>query len=260
MPDSLAEERTGNTLPYVLVAPNGARRGCEDHPALPVTIDQIVATASACHAAGANGIHLHVRDREGKHTLDAGLYLETIAELRRALPQMDVQITTESAGIFDVQAQLDCLQLVHPEWASISVREVARAPDLAPKIYALCAEQGTRVQHILYDAADAMLLARWQGSGIVGSDQIDRLLVLGRYATAQESAPDDLDAFPELPTPWMVCAFGRQEHLCLQNAAERGGDVRVGFENSLTRADGATWADNAASVAALIGLLKGTAE
>ncbi len=257
MPDSFSDR---TELTYVLVAPNGARRGHKDHREIPVSIDEIVENARACHTAGADGIHLHVRDKMGGHSLDAGLYREAIAELRRAAPQMDVQITTESAGVFDVQAQFDCLHRVHPEWASISVREIARTPELAPKVYALCEEQGTRVQHILYDAKDAELLTHWQASGVVGGDQVDRLLVLGRYSTTQESTPDDLDAFPECPDRWMVCAFGAQEHLCLQRAAQRGGDVRVGFENSLTRSDGTAWEDNAASVTALIALLKGTAK
>ncbi len=244
--------------PYVLVAPNGARRGHGDHPALPITMDEIVKAAEKCHRAGARGLHLHVRDQTGQHSLDAGLYCETIAELSSAVPDMDIQITTEAAGVFDVQAQFNCLQNVCPDWASISVREIARSPELAPKIYSLCAEQGTRIQHILYDAADVELLTRWQAEGVVNSDQVERLLVLGRYATAQESRPNDLDMFPHSADPWMVCAFGRQEHACLQKAAQLGGDVRVGFENSLAGPDGQAWADNAASVAALIDLLKRT--
>ncbi|WP_170367025.1 3-keto-5-aminohexanoate cleavage protein [Ruegeria arenilitoris] len=246
-----------SSLPYVLVAPNGARRSHADHPALPVSTGEIVETAVACHAAGANGLHLHVRDGHGAHSLDAGRYREAMAELAGTVPTMDVQITTEAAGIYDVSAQLECLQQVAPKWASISVREIARAPDLAPRVYALCAEQGTRVQHILYGSTDADLLERWQSDGIVRREQEDRLLVLGRYATGQESEPADLEAFPAARTPWMVCAFGRLEHACLAAAAARGGDVRVGFENSLTNSDGTRWTDNATSVAALIALLKG---
>lgn len=248
----------GSLDPYVLVAPNGARRGAADHAALPVSIDQIVEAARMCHLAGAQGLHLHVRDDLGAHSLDAGRYLETIAELTRVVPDMDVQITTEAAGVFDVAAQLDCLQRVQPEWASISVREIARQPELAPRLYALCEEQKTRVQHILYDAEDAELLTRWREAGIVKAEQSDRLLVLGRYATGQQSTPEDLNIFPSDTSRWMVCAFGAQEHACLYEAARRGADVRVGFENSLTAPDGQQWADNAASVAALMAGLKGT--
>ncbi len=249
--------RTDDLTPYILVAPNGARRGSSDHPALPVSTAQIVATARACRDVGAQGLHLHVRDDLGAHSLDAGRYNEVISELQHTAPGMDIQITTEAAGIFDVEAQYACLRNVQPEWASISVREIARNPDLAPRVYALCEDQGTRVQHILYDAEDVDLLTRWQNLGVVRPDQIDRLLVLGRYAEGQDTTPQELDRFPSDASPWMVCAFGSQEHACLSEAAMRGADVRVGFENSLTAPDGQQWADNAASVAALVARIKG---
>ncbi|WP_051927384.1 3-keto-5-aminohexanoate cleavage protein [Ruegeria halocynthiae] len=249
-------QRVTAQSPYVLVAPNGARRGRADHSEIPVSIGQIVETARVCFKAGAGGIHLHVRDGNGQHSLDAGLYQEAMAELRQVVPDMDIQITTEAAGVFDVPAQIACVQNVRPEWASISVREVARSPELAGQIYGLCADQGTRVQHILYDADDAALLARWYEVGIVRKEQTDRLLVLGRYATGQESNPQDMDQFPADASRWMVCAFGTQEHACLEQAARRGGDVRVGFENSLTDRNGNAWDSNAASVSALIASLE----
>ena len=50
----------------------------------------------------------------------------------------------------------------------------------------------------------------------------------------------------------MLCAFGPREHACLVHAARLGGNLRVGFENSLVDATGSPHADNAASVASLI--------
>ena len=247
------------TRPFVMVAPNGARRGKADHPALPVTFPETVETAMACHRAGADGLHLHVRDAEGVHSLDPGRYREALSELARAVPDMAVQITTESAGIYDVPAQLATLRAVAPEWASISVREIARTPDLVDTVYGTCADNGTRVQHILYDASDAALLQDWQARGLVRAGQDDVILVLGRYATGQQSRPEDiaplLQSIPE-GAPWMLCAFGASEHACLSEAAHLGGACRVGFENSLTAADGRQHSDNAASVAALISQLE----
>ncbi|WP_367648694.1 3-keto-5-aminohexanoate cleavage protein [Ruegeria arenilitoris] len=245
------------TGPYILVAPNGARRRLTDHPAIPISMDQIVSTAKACYDAGARGLHLHVRDDYGRHSLDAGRYLETISELQQNVPAMDVQITTEAGGMYDVEAQYLCLSEVKPKWASISVREVAKNPELAARIYSLCEDQGTRVQHILYDAADTDLLIEWQTECVVKPSQVDRLLVLGRYSLDRNSVPEDIEKFPIDTSPWMVCAFGSQEHTCLVNAALRGADVRVGFENSLTMETGQQWVDNAASVAALVAQIKG---
>lgn len=246
--------------PYILVAPNGARRTHADHPALPVTVPEIVETAQACFQAGAQGLHLHVRDQGARHSLSADLYQEAMSALRSDIPEIAIQITTEAAGIFDTEAQFECLRRTRPDWASISVREVARAPEQADAIYGFSADHGVRVQHILYNPSDAEQLQRWQDQGIVRPTQNEVLLVLGRYAEGQLSTPDDLRRFLAAYTPparWMVCAFGPAEHDCLELAAQLGGDVRVGFENSLTNGDGQIWPDNASSVAALISRLKG---
>ena len=244
--------------PLIMVAPNGARRTQADHPALPVSLAETIATARACHRAGADALHLHIRDDTGGHSLDPGRYREALSELARTLPNMTVQITTESANIYDVPAQLRTLTQVAPKWASVSIREIARAPDLADAVYGACAHNDTRVQHILYDANDAALLRDWQSRGIVRADQGDVILVLGRYATGQTSAPQEVaalrDTIPQRAN-WMLCAFGATEHACLLRAAQLGGDIRVGFENSLYAADGTLHPDNAASVATLIARL-----
>jgi uncharacterized protein (DUF849 family) len=141
-----------------------------------------------------------------------------------------------------------------PAWASISVREIAREPNLADSIYGCCAEQGTEVQHILYDVSDITLLNKWQHEGIVRTSQNSVIFVLGRHSEGRTSSPADLTPLLNaMPTrsQWMVCAFGPREHECLIEAARLGGNLRVGFENSLQDTDGNIWSDNSASVAAL---------
>ena len=75
-------------LPRLMVAPNGARKVKKDHPAVPLTISETVATAKSCYEAGAGAIHLHVRDKDGQHVLDAGLYKEALNELEHQVPKM----------------------------------------------------------------------------------------------------------------------------------------------------------------------------
>jgi len=242
------------TKPLIMVAPNGAHLSKQDHPELSITISETITAAQKCFEAGATALHLHVRDHNGVHSLDAGLYREAITEMGNQLPAMRVQITTEAAGMFSVEEQLDCLNQVKPDWASISVKEIARAPELASSVYAACEEMGTEVQHILYDVNDAALLQEWQRKGIIRKEQNSVLLVLGRYSKNQISSPKEIQPFlSALPTSnrWMLCAFGATEHACLKYAVSLGGDCRVGFENSRTNSSGMDWPDNAASVSAL---------
>ena len=67
----------------VMVSPTGARLTKADHPALPMSLDEIVEATVASAKVGANALHLHVRDADGAHSIDAGLYREALAAIRR---------------------------------------------------------------------------------------------------------------------------------------------------------------------------------
>ena len=237
----------------IMVSPTGARLTKTDHPAVPITIPEIVAATRECATAGAEALHLHIRDREGRHSLDAGLYAEALAAIDEALPGYPVQITTESAGRYGPDDQCNLLEKLVPKWASISLREVAQDHALARRIYAICQDNGTVVQHIVYTAEDANTLRMWQAEGGLGADE-SVILVLGSYAAGRAAQPTDLRALLRSLPPvnrWMVCAFGPSEHACLRHAAQLGGDLRVGFENSTTNSHGAPWPDVQSSVRAL---------
>jgi len=244
-------------LPRLMVAPTGARRGKADHPALPLTLPEIVETARDCHHAGADGLHLHLRDAEGRHLLDAGAYREALAELRRAVPGMAVQVTTEAAGAYAPPHQRAVALGAGADLVSVALREMAAEETEAPGFYAACAEQGIAVQHILYDAGDFDLLARLVPEGLRDAPGLQLIFVLGRYSAGQESDARDLGPFLDrlaaraVPADWALCAFGRAETECLRAAHAAGGKLRVGFENSLWHADGRVARDNAGRVRAV---------
>ncbi|MGB0901494.1 3-keto-5-aminohexanoate cleavage protein [Halocynthiibacter sp.] len=233
----------------VTVAPNGARRTKKDHPALPMTTAEIAETARLCFAAGAGEIHLHVRDDDGRHSLDTGRYQDAMAAVAQSAPGMAIQITTETAGIYDVTAQFNCLQQLTPAAASVSVREMARDEDTARRLYRFAHEAGTKLQHILYNKDDIAQLAHWMDQGVVPSDMGTAIFVLGQYIPAVHATPADLDVFltasHALDLDWTICAFGPNELACARAALQTGGNLRVGFENNLHLPDGTLARDNA---------------
>lgn len=239
----------------LMVAPNGARKTRADHPALPITPAELADTARACEAAGATALHLHVRDSEGRHTLDAGAYRAALDAVR-AVSGLRLQITTEAAGIFDVAAQIDCLRAGLAPEASVALREIERAPARLAEAYRVAEAAGTRVQHILYAPEDLTRLIAHLDAGTIPATYDSVLFVLGRYSAGQLSAPEDLDPFldtlGQTPLTWAVCAFGPREQACLLHALYRGGNVRIGFENNHTAPDGAPFEDNAAAVTSLV--------
>ena len=221
--------------PMVIAAPNGARRGKAEHANLPISIAEIAAEAALCQRAGAAVLHLHVRDGNGAHSLDAGLYRAASEAIAEAAPGMLVQITTEAAGLFDLPAQIACVEAVRPNAVSVAWREFAPEENAeARRFYAWAADEGIHVQHILYSPED---IARFTAFGF--KDQ-SVLLVLGKYAGVEarvDELPAYLDALGEVHD-WCVCAFGKAEHAVVSAAIAAGGHARVGFENNLCRQDG----------------------
>ncbi len=243
-------------LPRLMVAPNGARLGKADHPAIPVTLDEITQTARDCHTAGAGGLHLHLRDAQGKHILDAGLYREAIAELGHAVPDMAIQITTEAVGLYSSDHQRSVALSSGAKLVSTSIREVMTDTDVttAVRFFQAARDAGISVQYILYDLEDLELLRTVMPRDMFRPPELQVLFVLGRYSTNRDSSPADLEPFltwkdnNNWPADWAVCAFGKGETACLEAAFARGGKMRVGFENSVWCRDGSRARNNAQRV------------
>ena len=240
----------------VMVAPNGARLTKADHPAVPLTPAELARTAAECAEAGAAAIHLHVRDADGRHTLDAEPYRDALAAVRQAVGERLVcQITTEAAGRYGPEPMMAVVRDLRPDWVSVAVREIAPTPHDEPaaaRFFAWMRDAGIVPQFIVHEPTDALRLAQWRRRGLVPFRPAFLQIVLGRYGTGRPGRPRDLLRFLNAIDPddhWMVCAFGRADAACALTAATLGGHSRVGFENNVMRADGSVAASNAELVA-----------
>ncbi len=255
---SAADPAPGWTPLIITVAPNGARKTKADHPALPLTPEEIAETAEACLAAGAAMIHLHVRDAEGGHTLSVDAYREAIAALReRVGERLIIQVTSEAVGIYEPEQQMDMVRELRPEAVSLALRELLREGGDESRFTDFVhwlVEATVMPQWILYSAGDVKRFQDLRDRGIIPDGNGVRLYVLGRYSAGQRSEPEDLLPFLAEASgsdPWAVCAFGPKEAAAALTAAAVGGHARVGFENNLQLPDGGVAPDNAASVAAV---------
>ena len=244
------------TEPLIItVAPNGAYKQAGDHAAVPLTAASLASTAKSCLDAGAAMLHLHIRDAQGRHSLDVQGYRDALQAVKSAVGDaMVLQVTSEAARVYQAPEQIAMVQALRPEAVSVSVRELDQ-PAIGEAglsaFFGWLARERVMTQVILYDVAD---LLRWQDlrqRGVIPEAPWFLLFVLGRYSAGQTSNPRDLVPFVHAhtgPEPWAVCAFGATEHACVTAAAALGGHVRVGFENNLQLKDSQTAPDNAALV------------
>ncbi|MDQ6621464.1 MAG: 3-keto-5-aminohexanoate cleavage protein [Pseudomonadota bacterium] len=246
----------------IAVAPNGARRTRADHPRLPLTPTELAACAQECLAAGASMMHLHVREPDGRHSLDPDRYAEAITTIRQRLgDDIILQVTTESGGRYAPHEQIQAIEELRPEAVSIAIRELFSEPSMETTVTAFLhalAARRTLVQYILYGIEDLRRCIALHAAGVIPQRRPSVLLVLGSYRDHRDATPAELMSLvPHLPQEWSwsTCAFGPSELRCVVTAALLGGHIRVGFENNLQLPWGETAPNNGALVQASVAAL-----
>jgi uncharacterized protein (DUF849 family) len=236
-------------------APNGARRGKEDHEALPITPGELAACAESVTDAGASMLHLHVRDEDGKHSLDPDRYRAAISSIRdRVGDRLILQITTETCGMYSPAQQMEAVRELKPEAVSLALKELcpnAESEASAAEFFAWLNAEGVMPQYILYSAEDVTRFTDLRQRGVIPDAWPFVLLVLGRYSDSLTGDPGLLEGYVEglqQDVTWMVCCFGQTENNAVAEATRLHGHARVGFENNLMLPDSSVAPDNASLV------------
>lgn len=237
----------------IMAAPNGARRSKADHPALPISASDLAECAQQLVDAGVSVLHLHVRDAEGRHTLDPARYREAIRAIRRQVgSSLVLQATTEAVGRYTHKEQVACVRELEPEAVSLALRELC--PDEASeaeagRFFEWLVRERIWPQYILYTPEEVRRFDALRRRGLFAEEAPFCLFVLGRYSDRLEGDPGELDAMLSVADcsrfPWAVCCFGQYELDAMLAATRVGGHVRIGFENNLVLSSGQPARNNA---------------
>lgn len=104
----------------ITVATTGAWPGKKDNPNVPLTPAEIAEDVYTCWKAGAAIAHLHMRDDEGKGTMDATKFRKTVTLLRSKHPDCDIILNLTTSGDLNATDETRQLHLkdIRPEMAS----------------------------------------------------------------------------------------------------------------------------------------------
>jgi 3-keto-5-aminohexanoate cleavage enzyme len=249
---------TGATL--ITVAPTGAEVEKAKVPALPVTLAELVATATECESVGASVIHVHIRDDEARPTLDVGRLRETVAALREAT-DLVVQLSTGGAVTDPESARLAVLEAA-PEMASCTMGTVNFGDDVFLNRWEFIVELHTRMQergivpeYEIFDlghlAAMERLLDRY-GLPAGGHVHVDLVMgVPGGMPGTTDALVACVNAMRNLPagTTFSATGIGRATLPVMLASLSAGGHLRVGMEDTITYAKGQPVESNAQLVA-----------
>lgn len=226
----------------ITVAPTGAESPKEAHPALPTTLDELVATARACEAAGAAMIHIHIRDGEGRPTLDLARLTDTVAGVREAT-DLIVQLST-GGSVRDAFADRLAVLEAGPDSCSLTTGTVNFGDEVFANPWPFVAELYQRTQAVgilpefeLFELGhvDAMnRLLDTYGPPAGGHVHADFVLgVPGGMPGAAQALVAGVAMLPVGAT-WSATGIGRTTLPVMLAALSLGGNLRVGMEDTLS--------------------------
>ena len=93
-------------MTFLEAAINGARSPA-DHSGLPATPAEQARTVAACRDQGADAVHAHVRDDQGRETLAAEAVGALMRAVRATAPALPVGVSTGAWIVPDPDARAD---------------------------------------------------------------------------------------------------------------------------------------------------------
>ncbi|HEY5197048.1 MAG TPA: 3-keto-5-aminohexanoate cleavage protein [Solirubrobacteraceae bacterium] len=224
--------------------------GPEDHPDVPVTLEQLVADSAACSAAGATSVHLHPRRAaDGVESLAPETHDAVVAAVRAAVPTLEISCSTQEdidlGGAADRSTAIR-LWKCPPDVVSLNLCE-AGVIELGSAL--VDAGIGIEAGVFTLDDADALLAAPWARG-------IHRVLVEVIFEHDDDEAVRLARAIDErvavLGRPRLWHGDARANWAVVDAGLAAGVDVRVGLEDTLIGRDGGPAPANAAQVARTI--------
>ncbi len=245
---------------FITCAVTGSADSVRKNPNVPVTPEQIAASALAAHAAGAAIVHLHVRDpQSGLASRDPALFREVVEKIRSCSRDVILNLTGGMGGDL----------LIGPEDAPLALRagtdfvgpreRMAHILDLLPEIGSLdCGslnfdellygttpgflrtmarayqQRGVRPELEVFELGHIELAKQLLAEGLIDQPPLFQLCLGIKYGApaSSEAMLAMRDALPP-GSLWSAFGLGRMQMPMVAQSVLLGGNVRVGLEDNL---------------------------
>lgn len=252
---------------------NGVLTDPKQHGSIPVTPSEMAASAKEAYEAGASIMHVHFRSQEEGQghlpTWNADVADAICAAIREACPGVLINQTTGVVGP-DVSGPLACIRRVRPEIAACNAGSLNYLKLTAKGTWAwppmlfdnpvskiqhyldVMAETGARPEFECFDVGIVRSVAMFVESGMSASAQYNFVMGVASGMPVDNALLELLLKHRIANAPWQVTLIGRAEIWAThQRAAELGGMLRTGLEDTFYLPSGEKAKGNGALIDAL---------
>jgi uncharacterized protein (DUF849 family) len=266
--------RTPRDKVFITCAITGNLTTLDQTPYLPITPDQIVESCVGAAEAGAAIVHIHVRDpATGRPSMELELYREVMDRVRRAEPQLIINLTTGPGGRFvpsdedprvagpgttllAPERRVEHVAALKPEictldlntmWSGSAV--VINTPETVRRMARVMRAAGSLPEIELFDSGDIALLNDLVRDGTLCGPLLTSFVMGVRYGF-QPSPETVLYARSQLPegAHFTAIGIGRHAFRMVAQSYLAGGHVRVGLEDAVNLSRALLAESNAAMV------------
>ncbi|HEX6483629.1 MAG TPA: 3-keto-5-aminohexanoate cleavage protein [Ktedonobacteraceae bacterium] len=233
----------------------GAEVTKEQQPHLPITPQQIVEAAVECYHAGASIIHIHVRDADGNATQDASLFRQVVEGVR-ARCDVITQVSTGGAVWMSAEERLQSIEC-QPDMATLTTGTVnfgegvfMNNRQLVETFARRLRDYGIVPEIEVFDVGMIDEALRLRSMGLI-TDPLHFDFVMGVPGGISADPAHLIHMVRSLPagSTWSVAGMGRHQLTLGVIALAMGGNVRVGFEDTIYYRKGQLAQSNAELVA-----------
>ncbi|WP_026381844.1 BKACE family enzyme [Afifella pfennigii] len=231
------------TTPSIItVAITGSLPTKENNPAVPITVEEQIASTREAFEAGASLAHVHVRNEDGTPTSDPGRFAELQAGLKEACPGMVVQFST--GGRSGKGAERGGMLYLKPDMASLSTgscnfptRVYENPPELIRELATKMKEYGVKPE---IEAFDLSML--YQALNLVEEGLIDAPLHVQFIFGVKNAMPPVEQALDFMVSElhrlmpeasWVAAGIGRHQIEVNRWCLSKGGHCRTGLEDNV---------------------------
>lgn len=226
----------------ITVAITGSLPRKKDNPAVPITIEEQIASTRAAFEAGAALVHVHVRNEDESPTSDPARFKAFLAGVREACPGMIVQFST--GGRSGVGSERGGMLHLKPDMASLSTgscnfptRVYENPPQLVDELAGKMLEFAVKPEievfdlSMLYQAIAMSEDGRLKKPlhvqfvfGVKNAMPLERRALEFMVSELKRLAPD---------ATWTAAGIGRGQIEVARWALELGGHCRTGLEDNV---------------------------